>query len=123
MTKKKRAKLKLLLDEMVARKDHLPQTNCFHDLKHVVHDYHQAGLSDPEIAELASKQGRIIITKNVKHFRPLAIKKQVGVIGISDNILPGVLDDLLFAKLHYWVPSSKNLYYTTIKIPKRKKLQ
>jgi hypothetical protein len=44
--------------------------------------------------------GRIILTFNTKHFRPLAgTKKDVGIIGISSNILAPQIDTKLTAFL------------------------
>jgi hypothetical protein len=64
-------KHKLLLDEHLPPRQFLPRLNEHFDVKHIKHDLHQGGMDDPPIHELAVKQGRIILTRNIKHFRPL----------------------------------------------------
>ena len=76
---------KLLLDEMLPRRDKFPLTNNFFNLRHIVHDYKRSGISDRAIVKLAKKENRIIITKNIKDFHKLNQGEQVDLIGISDN--------------------------------------
>jgi predicted nuclease of predicted toxin-antitoxin system len=59
-------KHKLLLDEQMSPRQYLPHLNEHLDVKHIKHDLHHAGMDDPLVYELASKQGRIILTTNVK---------------------------------------------------------
>ena len=42
-------------------------------------------MEDPPIHELAVKQGRIILTRNVKHFRPLMREDTPGIIGVPET--------------------------------------
>ena len=80
-------KYKLLLDEGFPVRSYLPVSNCRFDLKHISHDLKQIGLSDEEIHRLAADQGRIIVTLNIRDFKPLApMNKKTGVIGVSATL-------------------------------------
>ncbi|OGD87755.1 hypothetical protein A3D81_01690 [Candidatus Curtissbacteria bacterium RIFCSPHIGHO2_02_FULL_40_17] len=81
-------KHKLLLDEGFPIRSYLPISNRRFDLKHISADLKQSGLSDEEIHKLAAEQGRIVITLNIRDFKPLApLHKNTGVIGVS-AVLP-----------------------------------
>src|SRR3989344_6410901 len=94
-------KHKLLLDEGFYYKKDLPITNSRFDVKHVVGDYKQGASSDAKIYELAKREGRILITLNIKHFKPLfSTSKSAGVIGISPNLTLDQIDKKLTALLN-----------------------
>ena len=77
-------KHKLLLDEGFPVRSYLPVSNRRFDVKHITQDFKQSGLSDKEIHRLAANQGRIVVTLNIKDFKPLApLSKNTGVIGVS----------------------------------------
>ena len=77
-------KHKLLLDEGFPVRSYLPTSNSRFDLKHISEDLKQNGLSDEEIHRLAGESGRIVVTLNIKDFKPLApMSKNTGVIGVS----------------------------------------
>lgn len=77
-------KHKLLLDEGFPVRSYLPISNSRFDLKHVSADLKQNSLSDEKIHELAADRGRIVVTLNIKDFKPLApTNKNTGVIGVS----------------------------------------
>ena len=92
-------KHKLLLDEHLPPRQVLVSLNAHLDVKHISHDLHLAGLPDPAIYELALKQGRIILTINVKDFRPLIREDSPGVIGIPENWTEQRIDSKLTALL------------------------
>jgi predicted nuclease of predicted toxin-antitoxin system len=77
-------KHKTLLDEQVSPRQYFPRLNEHFDVKHIKHDLNLAGLPDPEVYALALSQGRIILTKNVKDFRPLLRGDSPGIIGIPE---------------------------------------
>jgi hypothetical protein len=52
-------------------------------------------MDDPPIHELAVDQGRIILTRNVKHFRPLLRENTPGVVGIPQTWPRALLDTKL----------------------------
>lgn len=93
---------KLLLDEMLPRRTKYPLLNCFHDVRHIVHDYKKSGSSDIEVLKLSAKEGRILVTKNIKHFRPVGTEHGVDIIGVTETIPPEELDKSIMAKLRKW---------------------
>jgi predicted nuclease of predicted toxin-antitoxin system len=92
-------KHKTLLDEHLYHRRLYPLLNAHFDVKHIRDDLHFAGLPDPQVYELASSQGRIILTKNVKHFRALLRDDSPGIIGIPVAWLPDRVDSKLTALL------------------------
>jgi hypothetical protein len=92
-------KHKTLLDEQLYHRRVYPLLNARFDVKHIRDDLHLDGLPDPQVYELAVKQGRIILTTNVKHFRPLLRDDCPGIIGIPDAWLPERIDTKLTALL------------------------
>ena len=83
-TRKKR--FKLLLDEMLPRKDRFPQVNNYHNVRHIVHDLKKPGSSDEDVIKIANKLNRIVITKNIKDFRMLGEKYKVDIFGVTETI-------------------------------------
>lgn len=93
-------KHKLLLDEGFYYRQSLPILNSRFDVKHVVGDYGQSALTDPQIYEFALQKGRILVTFNIKDFKPLvSINKFTGVIGVSANLTLEQIDKKLTALL------------------------
>jgi hypothetical protein len=78
-------KHRLLLDEHLPPRQFLPHLNEHFNVKHIKHDLHHGGMDDPPIHELAVAQGRIILTHNVKHFRPLLREDTPGIIGVPET--------------------------------------
>lgn len=94
-------KHKLLLDEGFYYRKDLPVTNSKFDVKHIAGDYKQRALSDLKVFELAKQEGRILITLNIKHFKPLvSTTNSTGVIGISENLTLDQIDKKLTALLN-----------------------
>jgi predicted nuclease of predicted toxin-antitoxin system len=89
----------MLLDEHLPPRQVLASLNAHFDAKHISHDFNLAGLHDPAIYELALKQSRIILTINVKDFRPLLREDSPGVIGIPENWSAQRIDSKLTALL------------------------
>jgi hypothetical protein len=92
-------KHKILLDEHLYHRRAYPKLNEHFDVKHIEGDLHLGGMDDPPIHELAVKQARIILTRNVKHFRPLLREDTPGIIGIPETWPPALLDTKLTAYL------------------------
>jgi predicted nuclease of predicted toxin-antitoxin system len=91
---------KLLLDENFPVRTFFPKTNNLFDLKHITEDFKQVGLSDQEVYTLAIKHNRIIVTFNVKDFKPLALlSNKTGIIGVSTNMSIEQIDKKLTALL------------------------
>jgi hypothetical protein len=92
-------KHKTLLDEHLYHRRVYPLLNAHFDVKHIRDDLPLDGLPDPQVYELAVKQGRIILTTNVTDFRPLLRDDCPGIIGIPDAWLPNRIDTKLTALL------------------------
>src|SRR3989338_10864505 len=93
-------KHKLLLDEGFYWRQSLPVTNSRFDVKHIAGDYKKTALTDPQVYDFAKRTGRILITFNIKDFKPLvSVNKTVGVIGISANLTLEQIDKKLTALL------------------------
>ena len=99
MTKKFR-RYKLLLDEGLPPRNRFKILNSRHNLKHIKHDLGKSGISDEKVWELAIKDGRLVITYNVKDFKRLVgLAKQSGIIGVSINLPTDQIDKKLVALL------------------------
>jgi hypothetical protein len=70
-------KHKLLLDENAQNRMYFPLLNERFDLKHVVVDYKQGSIPDEAVYELARKEGRLLVTYNIKDFILLSKKVQI----------------------------------------------
>lgn len=92
-------KHRVLLDEHLPLRQFLSRLNERFDVKHIKHDLHHGGMDDALIHELAVEQGRIILTSNVKDFRPLLTPDSPGVIGIPETWSADRLDTKLTALL------------------------
>ncbi len=92
-------KHKLLLDEHLPPRQRLAQLNERFDVKHIVHDLHLGGMADAAISDLAGAQQRLILTSNVKDFRPLLREDSPGVISIPEAWSAARLDTKLTALL------------------------
>lgn len=100
-TTKRFYKHKLLLDENLPIRTVFPTLNSRFDVKHVGEDLNQAGLSDPEVYDLARKKDRLVVTRNIKDFKELAVvSNDTGVIGISPNLTFDQIDKKLTALLN-----------------------
>ena len=98
-------KHKLLLDEGFPIRSYLPTSNKRFDLKHISADLKQSGLKDEEIYKLAVDQRRIIVTLNIKDFKPLApTNKKTGVIGVSATLPFDQVDKKLNSLLSKFTP-------------------
>jgi predicted nuclease of predicted toxin-antitoxin system len=92
-------KHKILLDEHLYHRRMYPLLNERFDVKHIRDDLHLGGLPDPDVYQLALSQGRIILTKNVKDFRPLLREDSPGIIGIPETWSADRVDTKLTALL------------------------
>jgi uncharacterized protein DUF5615 len=92
-------KHKVLIDEQLYHRHGYPLLNEHFDVKHIRDDLHLDSLPDPQVYELAVKQGRIMLTTNVRHFRPLLRDDCPGIIGIPGAWLPDRIDTKLTALL------------------------
>lgn len=108
-------KYKLLLDENLPPRKLFRRLNSRHTLKHIVHDFHEAGLKDPDVYSFASKRNLLIVTFNERDFFPLTNKSQkTGIISISPNLSTDQIDKKLTSLLSRRQP--KELYGTFNKL-------
>ena len=98
-------KHKVLLDENLHHRRVYSSLNAHFNIKHIRDDLHLDGLPDPQVYELAVKQGRIILTTNDKDFRPLLRDDCPGIIGIPDAWLPDRVDTKQTALLMHHSPA------------------
>jgi hypothetical protein len=90
------------------------------DVKHIAHDYKSAGVSDDKVFGLAFRDKRILVTKNVKHFRPLLSDYKVDVIGVTEAVGPEELDKAITARLRKWGKTEMSGRFTAIvRAPRR----
>ena len=115
-------KHKTLLDEHLLHRRMYPLLNAHFDVKHIRDDLHLDGLPDPQVYERCRKQGRIILTTNVKDFRPLIQEDSPGVIGIPDAWLPNRIDTKLTALLRNHGPNYFRGQYRSLAAEDMKKL-
>ena len=94
-------KHKLLLDEGFPIRSYFPLLNRRFDVKHITQDFKRVSLSDRQVHQFAADHGRIVVTLNIKDFKPLSpINKNTGVIGISANLSFDQVDKKLTALLN-----------------------
>lgn len=109
-------KYKILLDENMPPRLAFPLLNHHFNVKHIDHDFKKSGVSDREVYHIAVAEKRIIITRNIKHFIPLAgIKEDVGIIGIAPHWQPDQIDKKLVAFIKRINPKVLAGKYETLK--------
>jgi hypothetical protein len=107
-------KHKVLLDEQVSPRQFFPELNERFDVKHIKHDLNRAGLPDPQVYALASSQGRVILTKNVKDFRPLLKGDSPGIIGLPETWSLSRVDTKLTSLLMKHGPAYFRSHYRSL---------
>lgn len=80
----KQNRFRLLLDEMLPPRSKFPNLNKYHDLKHVVRDFHLEGISDDKVVKFAKKERRILISKNSRHMIDLSHINKISLICITE---------------------------------------
>ena len=100
-------KHKLLFDANMSARKYFPKLNKRFDIKHIQMDLNKYGISDPEVYKIAVSLNRVLITQNVKHFRPLAGSlSDCGIIGIDSNLPASQIDKKLIAFFVKHTPQS-----------------
>ena len=98
-------KHKLLLDENLPPRQMFIQLNAHFDVKHIKHDLRHGGMADQDVYSLAFSQGRVILTINIKDFRPLLGNDAPGLIGIPETWSARRLDTQLTALFMRYTPN------------------
>lgn len=76
------------------------RTNERFDIKHLVSDFNKSGLKDLEVHKLGCTEKRLIVTFNVRDFKPFATKSvESGIIAISPNLSNDTIDTKLLSLL------------------------
>ena len=92
---------KLLLDEGFPVRSYFPRLNRRFDLKHIAQDFKKVGLTDRQVHRFAAEHDRIVVTLNIKDFKPLSpTSKNTGLIGISASLPFDQVDKKLTALLN-----------------------
>jgi predicted nuclease of predicted toxin-antitoxin system len=90
---------RLLLDEMFPPRSRFPNLNKYHDLKHVVKDFHLGGVSDDKVVKLAKKENRILISKNSKHMIYLCQASEVKLMCLTEKMEWEEIDKAIMSTL------------------------
>ena len=95
----------------------LPLLNQQFEVRHLRDDLRKGELEDPDVYELAVQEGYVIVTYNIKDFRPLAGTKQdAGIIGAPDRLPIKQLDSKLCALLKRLTPNALRGTYVPLLI-------
>ncbi len=97
-------KLKLLLDEGFPYRNSFKALNNYFNVRHIKQDFGLEGVPDEEVYKLASEEERLLITFNVRDFRPLIKQRRPTVIGISPVLTNKQIDIKLTAILRKLKP-------------------
>ncbi|HCS79214.1 TPA: hypothetical protein DIV55_05765 [Patescibacteria group bacterium] len=90
---------KLLLDEGFPVRSYFPRLNARYDLEHIKEDLHLSGISDHNVYEIATKEGRLVVTFNEKDFAELIKNKVAGVIAVSATLTNDQIEKKILALL------------------------
>lgn len=95
----KQNRFRLLLDEMLPPRSKFPSLNKYHDLKHVVRDFHLEGFSDDKVVKFAKGERRILISKNSRHMIDLCNVNRVRLICITETMDREEIDSVVMSAL------------------------
>jgi|CXWL01.1.fsa_nt_gi predicted nuclease of predicted toxin-antitoxin system len=84
---------------MLPPRSKFPHINKYHDLKHVVRDFHKEGVTDEKVVELAKEKDRILISKNSKHMIELCILNRIRLICVTEAMSDEEIDLAIMSKL------------------------
>lgn len=89
------SKPKILLDESLPPRRNFPLLNAYCNVRHIKDDYGLGGSPDSTVYEVACSEGRILVTINVKHFRPMLTDLGMTVIGVAPHMTNQQIDKKL----------------------------
>lgn len=107
-------KPKLLLDEGFPPRRDLPKLNQYCDVKHIKLDLRREGAPDRDVYQLASAEGRIVVTFNIKDFKPRITKTKPSVIGLSAGLRHPQIDAKLASFVKTLHPSKFRGHFFSI---------
>jgi len=73
-------KPKLLLDEGLPPRSRFTTLNQYCNVRHIKHDYRLSGAIDSDVYKLARLEGRVLVTFNIRDFKPLLSEVGMSVI-------------------------------------------
>jgi predicted nuclease of predicted toxin-antitoxin system len=88
-------KPKLLIDECLPPRQNFPSLNNCCDVKHIIGDYKMGGANDTAVYDKARSVDRILITLNIKDFRPMIEQERnlPSIIGVSPRLSNEQIDN------------------------------
>jgi predicted nuclease of predicted toxin-antitoxin system len=89
---RKNPKPKLLLDECLPPRGRFPKLNEYCIARHLKGDFHESGISDEAVFELACKEEMILVTYNKRDFSPLIQSDKMSIIAIGTGLSDKVAD-------------------------------
>jgi len=119
---RRQVRFKILLDEMLPAREKFPELNNYHNVRHIVHDFGKSGLTDDKVIALAKKEGRIIVTKNIRHFRTTCRAGGVGLIGVSEDMPIELTDREIMAKLRKRKMAVPEMFQKVTRPPRRRSI-
>lgn len=108
------SKPKLLLDEGFPPRKSFSTLNNYCDVKHISHDLGLGGATDLSVYEMANQLGRVMVTFNIKDFRPMVKADTMTVIGISADMTTRKIDSKLTSLIKRMPESAQKGKYKTI---------
>ena len=85
---RRQPKPKLLFDESLPPRSRFTLLNQYCNTKHIVGDFKLSGVDDPTVYQKALATDRILVTFNIKDFRPMLKSNPNGpsIVGVSTNL-------------------------------------
>jgi predicted nuclease of predicted toxin-antitoxin system len=100
----RRFRVKLLLDEGLPKRQSFSRLNDLGDLKHIKHELTRSGIPDAELYNVATSEGRIIVTLNIRDFQRFLRKDGSSIIGLSPQLTNQQIDSKLVALINRLQP-------------------
>ena len=88
-------KPKILLDEGLPPRVRFTNLNSYFDVKHIKFDLKKGGVTDEEVYLIAKQQARLLITLNIKDFKPRVSSNNPSIIGVSARLTVKAMDQKL----------------------------
>ena len=98
-------KPKLIFDEGFPFRTSFKNLNNYFNVKHIKQDFKLSGIADEEVYKIASDEGGVLVTFNVKDFKPLLISNSPSVIGVSPALSNDEIDKKLTARVKRFRPA------------------
>lgn len=100
----RRLRIRVLLDEGLPPRQSFPKLNAIANLVHVKHDLKRPGAPDHELYALATEDGRVVVTLNLRDFKRLVRSDGASVIGVGPAMFPKEIDTKVVALLRRLKP-------------------